>query len=89
MSDYEEGKRCCTVCDAKQLCHVCNSTTQYACSDCAIDFGVTVRVCPRCRREHEEKCSAQLRSQLAAAQRERDRLKEDLRILTKGRIIQS
>ena len=31
----------------------------------------------------------QLRSQLAAALRERDRAKEDLRILTKGRIIQS
>jgi hypothetical protein len=51
-------KRCCTICDAKKVCHVCGEQTLLACSDCQINFGATVYVCskPSCRDEHERKC---------------------------------
>lgn len=56
--EYGEQRRCCTVCDVKNQCHVCGATTQWACSDCAIDFGITIHVCAssECRDAHEEKC---------------------------------
>jgi hypothetical protein len=59
-----QEKRCCSVCDARRLCHVCGSQTLYACSDCRIDFGVTIYVCPKCRDQHEQKCSARLRERI-------------------------
>jgi hypothetical protein len=56
---YQEEKRCCTVCERKRKCHICGAVTQLACSDCAINLGVTVYVCSRteCRDKHEERCS--------------------------------
>lgn len=53
-----ELKRCCTVCDAKKVCHVCGEPTLIACSDCQINFAATVYVCVKtaCRDEHERKC---------------------------------
>jgi hypothetical protein len=68
---YEAERRCCSVCDAKKVCHVCGETTLLACSDCRIDFGVTVYVCkrPACRDEHEAKCSARLRERALLAPR--------------------
>lgn len=51
-------KRCCTVCDAKKVCHVCGDQTLLACADCQINFHATVYVCrkPSCRDTHERKC---------------------------------
>ncbi len=51
-------------------CHVCGQATDLACSDCRIDFGVTIHVCskPACRAYHEEKCSARLRERLKRLQ---------------------
>jgi hypothetical protein len=56
--DYEKTKRCCTVCDARKKCHVCDAVTDLACSDCRINFGVTIYVCSKreCRNAHEVKC---------------------------------
>lgn len=67
--EYDEKKRCCTVCDAKARCSVCSAQTQYACADCRMDFRVTIYVCGKCRAEHEEKCSARLREVISANQR--------------------
>lgn len=57
-SPYTELKRCCTICDARKVCHVCGEQTLFACSDCRINFAATVYVCtkPACRDEHERKC---------------------------------
>lgn len=65
---YKAEKRCCTVCDRKKTCHVCGQQTLYACSDCRIDFGVTIYVCAnrKCQAAHELKCSARLREKLEA-----------------------
>lgn len=59
-------KHCCTVCDAKKFCHVCEQQTLYACSDCRIDFGVSIYVCAKssCRAKHEAMCSSVLRASL-------------------------
>jgi hypothetical protein len=59
---YEAEKRCCTVCDAKKVCHVCGEQTLWACSDCRINLGTTVYVCQKakCRDEHEKKCGERL-----------------------------
>lgn len=55
---FNEEKRCCSVCDAKKKCHICGQQTLLACSDCRINFGVTVYVCSnsKCRDTHESKC---------------------------------
>lgn len=55
---YEQEKHCCTICDAKKVCHVCGVQTLYACSDCRINFNATVYVCTKstCRDAHERKC---------------------------------
>lgn len=52
-------KSCCTVCDAKKVCHICGEQTLLACSDCQINLAATVYVCGKvdCRREHERRCS--------------------------------
>lgn len=52
------------------MCHVCGANTLWACSDCRIDFGVTIYVCNTkgCHNAHEEKCPARLREKLTAAQ---------------------
>ncbi len=65
-ANFDEIKRCCTVCDAKKVCHICGAQTLWACSDCAIDLSATIHVCPSkdCRNAHEEKCPARLRSRL-------------------------
>jgi hypothetical protein len=62
MQPLDKEKSCCTVCDARKKCHVCGQQTLYACSDCRIDFGVTVYVCNKkeCRDAHEQKCPAAL-----------------------------
>lgn len=77
-----EERRCCTVCDAKKRCHGCGNQTLYACSDCRIDFGVTVYVCnaAKCRNAHEEKCSARLRAELDALRGENERLKRSINL---------
>lgn len=67
---YKQEKRCCMPCDARKLCHVCENQTLYACSDCRIDFGVTIYVCPKCQGQHEQKCSARLREQMGYRQAE-------------------
>lgn len=64
MSQMQQERECCTICDAKKFCHICKSQTLYACSDCRIDFGVTIYVCTSkaCRDEHEERyCPSRLR----------------------------
>lgn len=65
---YLAERRCCSQCDAKKRCHVCDEPTLFACSDCQIDFHATVYVCAKrsCRDEHERKCSARLRALLAS-----------------------
>lgn len=45
----------------EKCCSVCAEPTETACSDCRIDFGVTIYVCAKDRAEHEKKCSARLR----------------------------
>ena len=58
---WEEEKRCCSICDAKKVCHVCGTQTLYACSDCQINLNATVYVCGKneCRDTHEQNlCSA-------------------------------
>jgi hypothetical protein len=64
----QADKSCCTVCDAKKLCHVCGTPSLFACSDCRIDFGVSIYVCPTkaCRDAHEAKCPARVLDQLAS-----------------------
>jgi hypothetical protein len=66
----DKEKSCCTVCDARKKCHVCGQQTLYACSDCRIDFGVTVYVCNKkeCRDAHEQKCPAALLRTIAQLQ---------------------
>ena len=56
--EYKEQKRCCSICDAKKICHVCGKQTLYACSDCQINFNATVYVCQssKCRDAHEMRC---------------------------------
>ena len=46
-------------------CHVCGNDTQMACSDCRIDFGVSIHVCmkPECITAHELKCPHELKEQ--------------------------
>lgn len=65
---FAEGKRCCTICDALKRCHVCREQTLFACSDCAINLGATVYVCaePKCRYEHDARCSARLEVTVSA-----------------------
>lgn len=60
MAKIIELKRCCTVCDAKKVCHVCGDQTLFACSDCQINLKATVYVCGKiaCRTTHDEVCSA-------------------------------
>lgn len=55
---YEAIKRCCSVCDRQKVCHVCGAQTLIACSDCRMNFGAVVYVCPTtpCRDAHESKC---------------------------------
>ena len=57
-SEFHEEKRCCTVCDARKHCSVCDQQTRMACSDCAIDLRAVVYVCEKksCRDAHEAKC---------------------------------
>lgn len=78
---YEKKKRCCTVCDAKNLCSVCNDATLYACSDCQIDLAATVYVCPKpaCRDAHEPKCPFHLKAENESLKAERDRALEVIR----------
>lgn len=66
--NHVEVPHCCTICDAKKLCHVCRTPTLYACADCQIDLGTTIYVCPTaaCRDAHERSCPSVLRSKLAA-----------------------
>ena len=47
-------------------CHVCGEETSMACSDCRIDFGVSIHVCAKreCRTAHELKCSHALKERL-------------------------
>lgn len=54
-----ELKRCCTVCDARKVCHVCGEQTLWACSDCQINLKAAVYVCGRreCRERHDRMCS--------------------------------
>jgi len=54
-----EEKPCCTICDQKKKCYICGEQTLYACSDCRIDFNVSIYVCKSssCRDTHELKCS--------------------------------
>lgn len=49
-------------------CYICGDATMFACSDCRIDFGVSIHVCekPSCRDEHEKKCSFALRRRYEA-----------------------
>jgi hypothetical protein len=56
---YDPEKRCCSVCDAKKVCHVCGEQTLMACSDCRINLGATVYVCGKrkCREAHDRVCS--------------------------------
>lgn len=68
---YNHTNRCCTICDAKKVCHVCGEQTLWACSDCRINFATTIYVCqkPACRDEHELKCigdGSRHRAELAA-----------------------
>lgn len=41
------------------VCHVCKTPTEFACSDCRINFSATVYVCGTraCRMEHDRKCA--------------------------------
>lgn len=54
---WSAEKSCCTVCDRRKECHICGTQTLYACSDCRIDFGVSIYVCTSsaCRTAHESK----------------------------------
>lgn len=62
MSDkLVAGKRCCTVCDAQKVCHICGAQTLLACSDCRLNLSATVYVCGKreCREAHDRVCSGQ------------------------------
>ena len=50
----------------ERQCHVCKKPTQFACSDCRIDFGVSIPVCGNrlCQDEHAYKCPHELRAEL-------------------------
>lgn len=58
MNEDLTDKPCCTICDAKKTCHICGQQTLMACSDCRIDFGISIYVCnkPECQKKHESKC---------------------------------
>ena len=45
----------CKCAEKKHHCHICESETDMACSDCRINFGESIYVCakPFCRNEHE------------------------------------
>lgn len=55
---YQAEKHCCSICDRQKVCHVCGKQTLIACSDCRLNFGAVVYVCPTtaCRDAHESKC---------------------------------
>lgn len=61
---YNPERTCCSVCDARKVCHVCGAQTLWACSDCRIDLGATVYVCQKlvCQMTHAEKCPAETRA---------------------------
>jgi hypothetical protein len=65
--------------ESERTCSVCSTATEYACSDCRIDFRTTIYVCarPQCRDEHESKCSAKLRQQLESERKETKWLRSD------------
>lgn len=67
-----EEKKCCSVCDTKKLCYVCGTATLFACSDCRIEFKVSVYVCGKseCRSRHESKCHGNFAAQIEEAERE-------------------
>lgn len=53
------------------VCSVCHKPATLVCSDCRIDFGVSVYVCSnQCMQEHELKCSKDLRDQIVAMKEE-------------------
>ena len=56
--------------EVEQICSVCKSVTDEACSDCRIDLSTTVYVCHarQCRNEHEKKCPGMLQQERAAIQ---------------------
>ena len=55
-------------------CHVCDSATEFACSDCRINLHATVNVCekPACRDEHEKFYCAGPNPHEAAVRREKE-----------------
>ena len=71
---YDNQRPCCSVCDAKRKCVVCGQPTQWGCSDCRMDFKVTIYVCPNtsCRNEHEKKCPQAMNERVSRAEAERD-----------------
>lgn len=75
---YPQEEYCCSSCAQKRICHVCQDQTIYACSDCQIDFGITVYVCSKkeCRDYHESKCGQALRERIASLTRENRELRE-------------
>jgi len=68
----DEEKRCCTVCDSSKVCSVCGIQTLIACSDCRIDFKVSVYVCKKseCQKTHGIKCPGERVAQIDEAERE-------------------
>lgn len=80
VTSFTEERPCCSVCDLKKRCSICREATLFACSDCRIDFGVSVYVCSAqtCRDAHEQKCSLQLRQRLTEAEQARIALTKDL-----------
>ena len=85
---YDEQKHCCTVCDSKHKCHVCGTQTNLACSDCAIDLGVTVYVCSKteCRDQHERKCGHALRAELEQARQDLQKCERDIGLALQDRM---
>lgn len=55
---YQEERRCCTMCDDRNRCHICKIPTRWCCSDCRIDLSAKVYVCEntKCRSAHGLKC---------------------------------
>ena len=64
-------KSCCSVCDAKKKCYVCERQTLTICADCRIDFATSIYVCESklCRDKHDKQCPKTLRDLAVALNR--------------------
>ena len=77
-------KSCCTICDAKKRCSVCETQTLLCCSDCRVDLKSSIYVCGSltCGKSHDKKCpgtreSSMRRYTIDALERVRPKIETD------------